>query len=311
MLVDGRTRHYGTFYGVDQIRTAGDATPSLGPVVLVHGNCQAEAMRVLLSTAPELADRTVRMPPVFELTADDLPHLDRLLARCELLISQPVSDDYRELPLGTAQLAARLPASATVIRWPVVRFSGFHPWQVIVRDPREPSRNPPVVPYHDLRTLAAAADRPVTDTADDIDALRSLAAESLAELRRREQRDCDVAIADLLAAPVVGDMLTINHPGNRVLVELARRVQQAAAVSVTAADPGRVLLGEVVAPVSRVALTVLGVTGEPVHRWTVGGSAVEPELVHRAQEQWYRDNPWVLAAGLERHRDSLALLGLA
>lgn len=305
--IDGRTRHYGTFYGLP---TDDPSSDPAGPVVLVHGNCQAEAIRLLLSTAPELAGRTVRMPPVFELTADDLPHLDRLLARCELLISQPIADDYRDLPLGAAQLAARLPAAARVIRWPVLYFGGFHPWQVTVRDPRDPSRDPPVVPYHDLRTLAAAADRPVTDAAYDLDALRSLAEASLAELVRREQRDCDVGVSDVLTAPEVGDMMTINHPGNRLLIELARRLQAAAGSSVTAADPGRALLGEVVAPVRPEALTALGVTGDPVTRWTVGGAVVEPELVHQVQEQWYRDNPWVLTAGLERHRDALALLGL-
>lgn len=304
--IDGRTRHYGTFYGLP----ADDGHTDDGPVVLVHGNCQAESMRVLLSSAPEWAGRTVRMPPVFELTAADLPHLDRLLARCELLISQPVSDDYRDLPLGTAQLAARLPASARVIRWPVLRFAGFHPWQVIVRDPREPSRNPPVVPYHDLRTLAAAADRPVGEAAWDRSALQAIAAGSVAELARREQRDCDVAVSDLLADPRAGDMMTVNHPGNRVLIETARRVQRAAGVSVVAADPGRVLLGEVVAPVEAAALAALGVTADPIPEWTVGGDAVAPEFVRDTQERWYRDNPWVLAAGLERHRDTLALLGL-
>lgn len=304
--IDGRTRHYGTFYGLP----AEDGAVGDGPVVLVHGNCQAESIRLLVDSAPEWTGRTVRMPPVFELTADDLPHLERLLARCELLISQPVSDDYRQMPLGTAQLVSRLPAAARVLRWPVLRFSGFHPWQVIVRDPREPSRNPPVVPYHDLRTLAAAADRPVTGAASDVAALRAIAEESVAELARREERDCDVTVSDVLADPQVGDMMTINHPGNRVLIELARRIQQAAGVSVAATDPGRVLLGAVVAPVPAEALAALGVAGEPIADWTVGGEVVAADHVRRTQEQWYRDNPWVLAAGLERHREVLGLLGL-
>ncbi len=302
--IDGRTRHYGAFYGLPE------CTTTAHPVVVVHGNCQAESIRLLLDSAPELAGRTVRIPPVFELTADDLPHLHRLLARCELLISQPVSDDYRDLPLGTAQLAARLPGSARIIRWPVLRFAGFHPWQVIVRDPREPSRNPPVVPYHDLRTLAAADDRPVTDAAYDVAALTAVATASLAELTGRERRDCDVSIADVLGVPELGDMMTVNHPGNRILVELARRLQRAAGVSVTATDPGRILLGEVVAPVRQEALDALGIRADPVPDWTVGGRPVSAQEVHRTQEQWYRDNPSVLAAGLERHRDALELLGL-
>ncbi len=306
--IDGRTRHYGTFYGLPA--DAGTDTAS-GPVVLVHGNCQAEAVRVLVSQAPELAGRTVRIPPVFELTADDLPHLRRLLARCDVLLSQPVRDGYRDLTLGTRELTALLPAGARVIRWPVMRYAGLHPWQVTVRDPRDPGRNPPVVPYHDVRTLAAAADLPPGARVDDPAALREVAAASVAELARREERDCDVGVSDVLAEPRPGDMLTINHPGNRVLIAVARRLQEAIGVPAVAHDPGRVLLGEVVAPVEPPTLTALAIDAAPTLDWTVRGEPVPASEVRAAQERWYRDNPWVLAAGLERHRDTMALLGWA
>nr|WP_284289671.1 WcbI family polysaccharide biosynthesis putative acetyltransferase [Angustibacter aerolatus] len=49
--------------------------------------------------------------------------------------------------------------------FPVVRYAGLHPWQVIVRTD---AGDPPVVPYHDLRTVARAAglvlDPPTNDT---------------------------------------------------------------------------------------------------------------------------------------------------
>jgi hypothetical protein len=49
-------------------------------------------------------------------------------------------------------MAAMMRPHATVVRWPVIRWAGLHPFQAIVRDPRDPSRDPPIVPYHDLRT---------------------------------------------------------------------------------------------------------------------------------------------------------------
>ena len=67
----------------------------------------------------------------------------------------------------------------------------------------------------------------------------------MAELRRREHAQCDVRISDIFDHPEVGDMFTINHPGNRVLVELARRIQTALGRPADAVDPGRELLGEV------------------------------------------------------------------
>jgi hypothetical protein len=82
-----RTAHYQDFYG----EPARDGRP-LG---LVHGNCQAEALRVLLAGSPTLPWQLLRVPPVHELEAGDLPHLDRLLAGATLLLAQPVRDGYR------------------------------------------------------------------------------------------------------------------------------------------------------------------------------------------------------------------------
>src|SRR5690242_3664684 len=111
---DPRTRHFGVFHGLAE--PDGD-----GPVVLVTGNCQAESLRLMLQ-GEDL--RTVRLPPVHELTATDLPHLDRWLARTALLITQPIRADYHGLPLGSAQLAARLGPGARTLRVPVIRFAG-------------------------------------------------------------------------------------------------------------------------------------------------------------------------------------------
>ena len=49
---DGRTRHYGDFYGVLP------ADPADGrPVVVVHGNCQAESLRLLLAADDVVSER--------------------------------------------------------------------------------------------------------------------------------------------------------------------------------------------------------------------------------------------------------------
>ena len=77
----GRRLHYGEFYGLRPL------PPDDGrPLVVVHGNCQAESLRVLLAGSL----RSVRVPPVHELERDDLPHLRRTLAHASVLLSQPV-----------------------------------------------------------------------------------------------------------------------------------------------------------------------------------------------------------------------------
>jgi Polysaccharide biosynthesis enzyme WcbI len=293
-----RREHYADFY---------DGPPGDAPLALVHGNCQAGSLRVLLAGSPTFPYHAVRMPPVHELTADDLPALHALLPRTALLASQPVRDGYRDLPLGTSQLAAALPRGAQVVRWPVIRYAGLHPYTVIVRHPTDRSAVPPVVPYHDLRTLAVAAGVPRTGLPGP-DELRAAAAMSVEELARRERIGTDIGVSDVLGGLGVEAAHTLNHPGNPVLITLARRVQQAAGVPADAADPGRVLLGGVRAPLEAPVLAALGLAAEPRPHWLVDGHPLDPRDVHAAQLDWYATHaPWV-AAGLRRHADRMALL---
>lgn len=272
------------------------------PLAVVHGNCQAEALRVLLAGSPSFGWQPVRVPPVHELTADDLLAYDRLLGAATLLVSQPVRDGYRGLPLGTSQVAARLAPGGAVVRWPVVRDAGPHPWQAIVRV--ADGAQPPVVPYHDLRTLTGR-----TPVAPD---LVAAAAQSRGELARREARDCDVAVSDLLPGLGAAAVHTLNHPGNSLLLGLARRVQAHVGCPPDAADPGRVLLGGVRAPLEPQVLTALAL--DPVaarDHWLVDGRPVAAATVVDAQREWYAQRPDVVAAGLARYADRLPLLGLA
>jgi len=289
-----RRQHYADFYD--------GPAPDGRPLGLVHGNCQAEALRVVLAGAPGLPWQLVRLPPVHELTVEDLPALCSLLVRSTLLVSQPVRDGYRGLPLGTVEVAARLAPGAAVVRVPIVRDMAVHPWQAIVRVPD--GAEPPVVPYHDLRTLTGRS--PV-----DAD-LPAAAAASRAELARREARDCDVAVSDLLPSFGVDAVHVLNHPGNGVLVALARRVQAALGVPVDAADPGRALLGGIRAPLERIVLEALGLdVAQTRWHWLVGGEPLAASTVVAAQRAWYATRPDVVEEGLRRYADRLPLLGLA
>ena len=268
------------------------------PLAVVHGNCQAEALRVLLAGSPSFPWQAVRVPPVHELEASDLTSYDRLLAASTLLVSQPVAHGYRDLPLGTDEVSARLVPGAVVVVWPVVRWQGLHPWQAIVR--AADGAEPPVVPYHDLRTLTGR----VPHDADLVAAAR----DSTAELVRREAA-CDVVVSDLLAG--ADAVHTLNHPGNRVLIELARRVQSHVGAPADAADPGRVLLGGVRAPLEPAVLDALRLDAAPREHWLVGDRQVPPGEVVAAQSAWYATRPDVVAEGMRRYADRLPVLGLA
>ena len=191
-------------------RRVGEVTDSGAATLVVVGNCQAESLRLLLDADDVV---THRLPPVHELTAADVVPLRELLARTDLFVGQPIGDDYRGLPVGTAQLVACLPPGARTALVPTVRYAGLHPYHLLVHPPGLENPDPPAVPYHDVRTVLAAAGRsalpPLT-----IQAVQAVADASVAELARRERRHDTVRVGDLLARPVAGSMRTINHPGN-------------------------------------------------------------------------------------------------
>ncbi|MBO0678593.1 hypothetical protein JRC04_14075 [Mycolicibacterium sp. S2-37] len=305
-----RVWHYRDFY-----RPPGTPPPGPEPLWLVVGNCQAEALRLILDAVPQRPYRTARIPPVHELQRSDLRHLDDLLSQTAVLISQPIRDDYRDLPIGTAQLATRLPAGSKVLRWPVIRYAGLYPFQVIVRNPADRSVTPPPLPYHDLRTIVAAHDRRSADDVWDVEVsgeqLRAVAETSRAELARRERMHTDVGVSDVLTAHGADAAHTINHPGNGVLAELAGRVMRHQNVTLPAVPPTRTLLGSVSAPLEARVLAAHGIDATPRPNWQDMQRTWRPEEVHAIQMRWYGTNPEFIPLALQRHARTLDQLGMS
>ncbi|HET7799605.1 MAG TPA: WcbI family polysaccharide biosynthesis putative acetyltransferase [Humibacillus xanthopallidus] len=292
-----RAGHYGQFYGLDPL--PGDDRPLL----VVHGNCQAESLRQLLQQAPGSPWSSVRIPPVHELAADEVPLLQRLLERADVVLTQPIADDYGGMPVGAAQVAEAASSARTVV-WPVVFYAGLHPWQIVHHDAE--AGDPPIVPYHDARTVLRAAGG---ELATDARAAAAVSSWSIDELRRREKAAGAVPVSDLVLSAGAGAMRTINHPANPVLVALARRLQEVLGLTATAVDPGRRLLDVLHAPVSADVLDELGLDPAAAREdWLVSGEAVPAHEVEHAQLAWLVDRPRVVADIVRRHRPQLDLL---
>ncbi|MDO4918761.1 WcbI family polysaccharide biosynthesis putative acetyltransferase [Kocuria sp.] len=303
----GRRAHYGEFYGLAEL-------PDV-PLFAVHGNCQAESLRVLLHGALGGHWHGVRLPPVHELLAEDLPRLHALLPRLDLLVTQPVVAGYRGLPLGTDDVQALLGADARVVRIPVMRWTALMPTLAIVRAPGV--GDPPVAPYHDLRVLTAAArgETRVHLTRPSGAAARIAREESLRQLRLRQEVHRTVDAASLLDAAGPNAVHVINHPGNGVLRAVAGAVLDEVALSAPVPDPGRVLLGGIRAPIHASTLTALGhdpaeLAGGPHDDWIIHGEHVSEEDVAAEHLRWYAHHPSVVAAGMARHADLITRLGL-
>ncbi|MFV9423205.1 WcbI family polysaccharide biosynthesis putative acetyltransferase [Microbacterium sp. S1037] len=284
--VIARRRHYAEFFG---------EAPLPARFGVVVGNCQAESLRLVIASE---ALPAIRIPAVHELTATDAARLHDVLARASFLVAQPVRDDYRGLPLGTAQLRASLPSDARVVLVPSIRYAGLHPFQAVLRVPGFES-DPPLVAYHDVRLLAEAAGLPVARELP-AESVREVAADSIAELRRREALGLDVAASDLFT-PVVADLArTVNHPGNAVFLPLGERVVAALGESGRAVDPGRPILAGVRAPLEEWVVDTWNLDTEPQPDWTVEGEILPTATVSEAHRAWYAERPEFVAAAVTR-----------
>lgn len=272
------------------------------PLLVVVGNCQAESFRQLLDAGDV---RTVRLPAVHELTPQDVRSLHELLARADLLVAQPVQDDHRGLPIGTRQLRALLPPSARVALVPSLRYAGLHPFHLLVHPPGLERPDPPVVPYHDLRTVLAAdgARRGRPDAAPVVLTTAGVVAvgqASVAELARREDQHGTVVVSDLFVAPTADHMRTINHPGNAVLLPVAARLRAALGLDPRAPTIDRPLLSSIHAPLTPEVVAAWGLTSAPTTAWTVEGRSVTTASVTAAHLAWYAERPEMLDAALSR-----------
>lgn len=292
--VDPRTRHYGVFYGLDELPDR--------PFAVIHGNCQAEALRVALSGADPDGPFVVRVPPVHELTAPDVPHLQRTYSAAAILIAQPVRDGYRDLPVGTQEIGRLLGPDARTVVIPVMRWNALHPYQFLARNAEVP--DPPLVPYHDLRTVARAADLPVPTFTDQ--QLRAVAVDTATELRRRQAQSGTLPADDLFVEAGAAATNTLNHPGTPVLLGMAERILDRLGSPIPVPDPGRELLRSIFTPIDEHTLVALEIDGEPREHWVLDGQPTSQEDIDRVHRDWLQRHPaaLTLAVGTARRRCS-------
>ncbi|SMQ66948.1 hypothetical protein SAMN06295909_1357 [Plantibacter sp. VKM Ac-1784] len=280
---EARRKHYAEFYGLAPLPT------DFGVVL---GNCQAESLRTVMD-APDR--RFVRVPAVHEMTPEDAERLHEVVGVAHTVVSQPVRDDYHDLPLGTRQVAAS--TSGRVLTVTPVRFGGLHPFQAAVRVPGV-EENPPIVAYHDVRTLAAAAGLPVASALQP-DAVRGIGRASVEELRRREAAT-DVPVSDLFDSVTADHARTVNHPGNAIWLPLGARILETLGAPGGVTDPGRPLLNAVRAPIAPEVVDAWSLTDEPRDHWILEGVEVDDAEVRAAHTDWYASHPEFVVAAVDR-----------
>lgn len=283
-------------------------------MAVVWGNCQAEPLAAFL-TEPLAAQgfRVIPVPPVYLINAQGLERAREVIARCALLITQPVRPGYRMPGTGWEELIDIAPKDVRVISYPVAYDSTEFPFQIVGHETTGLGSFAPLTAYHDIRHVVAAERGWEVEkilewlpSAADAAALCAVSEHSLAEMRRREAL-LDIRVSASLGRP--GAMFTVNHPTNSVLIHVAEGVLAALGAPQSLAIPAHEELEHTTTALERAVLDAHGWSPGLARGWIVGRKPLDlAEIVGRHVEL-LRSRPELGADARSRYAWHFDLLG--
>ncbi|RED16171.1 WcbI family polysaccharide biosynthesis putative acetyltransferase [Parasphingopyxis lamellibrachiae] len=194
--------------------------------LMVYANCQAGPVSSLLGLANSDLE-IIRCPAVHTLTSSDIPRIQQLVEACDVIVHQPISDNFG--PLATEMLKNEYPTK-TFVSFPSIYFRGLFPYLSYLRVPDAGTLTGPFSEYHDLRIVAAfLAGLSIEETTiilsqGDGDH-RPFFEACLSESRSKEATT-DIKVMDIVKDRLRGGdpFFTYNHPPNSVLWHVAEQV---------------------------------------------------------------------------------------
>lgn len=200
---------------------------------LIYGNCQAAALRTYLQKNSAFAStyRVIDIKPVHLLTQEDIPYIDQVVSETDLLIYQPVSDNYKGIyQLSTRYLIDRLKPGCRQISFPVAYFTGYNPEVTYLRDGNGANISKPFV-YHDINILRlfdqGKSGREILEIIQDDDFYTAAAAEkqfndTMDRLKSREA-GLDIKLSEFIQDHFRTERLfhVFNHPNKTLLSRIA------------------------------------------------------------------------------------------
>jgi len=249
------------------------------PLLIVHGNCQTEALHAIFQTIPFLAERfEIGLSSSFNADLPNQPTPEDA-ARCALLFEQ---HDRNAYPLRDI-----LPSSCTIVTFPSVDCNLLWPWNATnpCNAPEPPTFPHGRFPYGDS-ILNRCVDEGLSVDAivkyyfkrlweEQPPPMERLLSLERARLEAREKH-CDVKMADYFFDRFRDTRLhwSANHPTTLILCELILRLLRT--VLPEAEDMER---SELVYRVRLLLGEPLGQIGVPIH----------PEVARALSLRWYRE----------------------
>jgi hypothetical protein len=207
--------------------------------IAIVGNCQARPVGTYLKQmcpSAEVLPETIVHLSKLETSKDDLDRLDK----ADLVIAQLVQDGYPASHLTSNNLRQRY--GSKLLTWPNLFFTGNCVGTVYITKNNGSRLTGPLAVYHNRFVYEAwQAGIPVSDASSTVrqyylketDSIRGSVQASLDEFERRDI-DADIRIFDYLNSNWRRQKLfyTFNHPSSSLMIELTRRIAEAAKINV-------------------------------------------------------------------------------
>ena len=206
--------------------------------IIVIGNCQSTILQTIIKTSLN----EVNVPPIKEvhlIQKSDIDNLYTELASSDIVICQLIQDNYRNLPIGTNQIAEKLSPSTKMVIIPNIYFNAYFPNFIYIKNEKGQtvtfdSSKYKGFPsdYYDSMIIAAILLK--YDLRDILNIYKTKLknkwgidnlTKSFIELKKRES-NCDIHISKYLKDNYRKKQLfwTFNHPANDVFFHLTQQI---------------------------------------------------------------------------------------
>lgn len=203
--------------------------------VCILGNCQAQHLEMMIRIAnPDVS--VERLKPVFMMSAEDREPVYAALERADLVFAQRIAQEFGQNWLASTEIRATF-GDKTIV-WPNIYFDGIFPGIQYIYMKGGWKLEGPLGDYHFAQIAQCFARGASLEEALDafageklLDLYPDPVGESLQRLREREA-DADLVISDHIEQRFAAErcFYTPNHPTNKVLGEMLRRMGERAAI---------------------------------------------------------------------------------
>jgi hypothetical protein len=204
---------------------------------LLYGNCQAEAMKFHFSKIESFNDKyeIQQIKPVHFLTSEDVPELLKKIEETDLLIHQPISDNYKGLKeLGSNFLKSKMKNGSVALSFPSIYFKGYNPEMIGLKNFNKTNYQGPFS-YYDGQLMyeVFTGDQDVNSLISKINDESYFCKEkvikafndSLNTLKQRE-KGLDLTVSDIIEKHASKEKLfhVFNHPSLTIISELMKKI---------------------------------------------------------------------------------------